>query len=1159
KIDFRRLPEPEITRDAAYVAPRSATEKALEQIFGTVLNLERIGIHDNFFELGGNSLLLVRVRTLIQRQLHHRLEMTDLFHYPTIARLAEILDGAPNAARQRTAQAISAAPADAAEAVAIIGMAGHFPGASTPDEFWENLAAGVESIRFYNEEELLASGFTREIARHPRFVPAYGQLDGVALFDANFFHMTPREAELCDPQQRHLLEIAWETLESAGCDPAAYEGRVGVFVGVGSNAYFEENLLPALGHTDVATNFQISLLNGKEFVATRISYKLDLDGPSLNVNTTCSTSLVAVHLAARAVLEGQCELALAGGARIQTGGATGYLYHEGFILSPDGHCRAFDSSAAGTVGGSGAGLVALKKLSAAMKEGDPILAVIRGSAVNNDGADKVGFTAPGVHGQTEVIRQALRTSGVDPSSIGYLEAHGTGTALGDPIEIRALTNAFGAVEPGRCAIGSVKTNIGHLDAASGVAGLIKTVKALEHGQIPPSLHFKSPNPAIDFAHSPFFVASQLIPWRRGRTPRRAGVSSFGIGGTNAHVILEEAPLLLSDPPRRTRLLLPFSAHTESALSRMADNLAAFIEHHPEVNPDDLAYTLACGRRTFGARGALVCADLREAALQLRRRKFTRSVTGLRQTETLWLFTGQGAELAGAGQVLYQQEPAFREALETCRALLRPHFDLLHVLWPEKRRTREASPVDTRFIQPTLFALEYALGALWQSWGVTPKAMLGHSLGEWTAACLASVFTLEDALKLVRLRGELMAAQGKGAMLVVPLTLKETMLLLSEGMSLAAENARNQCVISGKMEVVERLENELKTAGRQTHRLPVAHAFHSPLMREAVAPFREALQQITMHPPKIPFVSSLTGTWILDEQATSPDYWARQIVRPVLFHRALETLLTSAPEAAVLEIGPGAVLARLTARHPANAGKAPVTASLANGREEEDEYRSLLEAAGTLWSSGVPINWRAFYAGDRRRKIPLPTYPFERRKYWIEPGKTAVTPDLPHVSEIISPENAPRSASEAERQVLELMREILGVSLLSAEDDFFKVGGDSLTAVQLAARLEERFGVTVPRHALLTGATAAQLARMLPKGALAQEIPQALPENRESTAQGPESIVGGTSASGFITLRKGDASSTPLVFIPAIGGGAFIYRELAIQLETPHPIHAFEAP
>ncbi|NLC70194.1 MAG: alpha/beta fold hydrolase, partial [Desulfuromonadaceae bacterium] len=1022
-----------------------------------------------------------------------------------------------------------------------------------------NLISGVESIRFYSEEELLASGFPREVIRDSHFVPAYGQLDGVELFDASFFNMTPREAELCDPQQRHLLEIAWETLESAGCDPETFDGRIGVFVGVGSNAYLEENLIPALGESDVATGFQISIMNGKEFVATRISYKLNLDGPSLNVNTTCSTSLVAVHLAARAVLDGQCEMALAGGAKIQTGGATGYLYREGFILSPDGHCRAFDQAAGGTVGGSGAGLVALKRLSAAVAEGDPILAVIKGSAVNNDGADKVGFTAPSVRGQTEVIRQAHRSANVPPETISYLEAHGTGTSLGDPIEIRALTEAFGdEVEKRSCAIGSVKTNIGHLDAASGIAGLIKTIKALEYGQIPPLLHFTAPNPAIDFANSPFFAAERLIPWKKGRTPRRAGVSSFGIGGTNAHVILEEAPLLDSGPSHRPHRLLLLSAQGESALDRMAHNLAAWLERYPETDLDNLAFTLAVGRKKFGVRRALACRDLQETINLLRSEKFFKAAVREEHPEVVFLFTGQGSQYAGMGRPLYLHEPVFRDTFDRCAAILKPHIglDLRHLLWPEI--VDGQAPGDlaaTRYAQPAIFALEYSLATLWMTWGVKPKAMIGHSLGEWAAACLAGVFTLEDALHLVALRGRLMDEQESGGMLAVSLTQTETEMLLRDGLCLAAVNARNQCVISGPHPALDRLEDELQAAGRQVKRLDTSHAFHSRMMEPAVPPFLEALLRTEMRTPSIPFVSNLTGTWILDEQATSPDYWAKQIRKPVLFHQGLEALLQNS-SAALLEIGPDAVLSHLAARHPALLPNLPVISTLRTGREKSavNNHRSLMEAVGNLWAIGVEIEWKAFYAHEKRRRIVLPTYPFDRKRHWIDPPRHAVpaavpSPTLtqPPLSEPAGPHatlaangttnGAPINATE--RIIIAAMMEILGLKEISREEDFFRIGGDSLTAVQLAAKLEKELRVAIPRHALLEGATAARLAAWV-------AVPSA---GREDSFPQP----------GLIQLAAGQAGHPPLILVPAIGGGAFIYRELAAALSIPNPILALEAP
>ena len=1148
KIDRKHLPTPEIATGSVYAPPRTEQEKILCAVFMEILNVPVVGINDNFFELGGTSLLLVRARKLANKRLPANLAITDFFQYPTIARLAEHLSGESAQVRKLPVPA----PVPARDnTVAVIGMAGHFPGATNAEEFWDNLASGVESITFFNEEELLDAGYPLDVIRDPHFVPALGRMDGMEYFDPTFFNMTPREAALIDPQQRHLLEVAWETLENAGCNPDTYKGRIGVFVGIGTNSYMEENLLPSLDDTDVAGSYQVSIMNGKDFAATRLSYRLNLTGPSVNVNTTCSTSLVAVHMAARAILDGQCEMALAGGAKIQTHRATGYFYRDGFILSPDGHCRAFDKDAKGTVGGCGAGMVALKRLSAAIDDGDPILAVIKGSAINNDGSDKVGFTAPSVAGQAEVIRQAQRTAGVEPRSINYIEAHGTATNLGDPIEIRALSEAFGDTK-GRlnyCAVGSVKSNIGHLDAAAGIASMIKTIKALEHGQIPATLHFKAANPAIDLRNSPFFIADRLMHWTKGPTPRRAGVSSFGIGGTNAHVILEEAPVLEPAPANRPDKLLLLSAHNESALDRVAAKLARHLERYPDTDLDNAAFTLAVGRKKFGVRRALTCRDIKDAITQLRSDKFFTSSDSENTPDVAFMFTGQGSQRLGMGHQIYLHEPVFREVFDRCAEILKPCLgaDLRSILW----NGAGTDLTSTRLAQPAIFSVEYALARLWMEWGVKPVAMIGHSIGEWTAACLAGVFSLEDALALVALRGKLMDEQKPGGMLAVQLSQTDTLHLLKDGLNLAAVNARNQCVVSGPQAQIDKLEEELRAAGRQVRKLDTSHAFHSHMMEPAMAPFAEALEKVEMRTPRIPFISNLTGAWILDEQATSPEYWVKHIRKPVYFYQGMGALLQT-PRTSLLEVGPDAVLSHMAARHPSRTRDIPVISSLQGGKGVDDQ-RSLLEAAGALWMVGAAIDWNAYYAHQKRRRIALPTYPFERKRCWIEaPGHESVRIGSKVKTKVLEPrtalvENAEiqkgaPSINPTEAMVIHLMTEVLGVEGIKLNDDFFQLGGDSLTAVQLATKLEKTLDVILPRNVLMESPTPARLAMLIDA-------------NRSTVTEQEKPAA----VEGIHQFARGNPGLPPIFLIPAIGGGAFIYRELAAALKLPNPIYALEAP
>ncbi|HEY0607520.1 MAG TPA: type I polyketide synthase, partial [Herpetosiphonaceae bacterium] len=664
--------------------------------------------------------------------------------------------------------------------IAVVGMAGRFPGARSIEAFWENLCAGVESITFFSEEELLAEGVDAATQALPHYVKARGVLDDVEWFDAPFFDISHREAEVLDPQHRLFLETSWEALEHAGYDPQRYKGAIGVFAGTSLNSYLLYNLYPNAQLMQSMGYIQMLINSDKDFLTTRVSYKLNLEGPSLTVQTACSTSLVAAHLACQSLLNGECDMALAGGITVSVPQRTGYWYQEGSILSPDGHCRAFDASAQGTVFGSGVGLIVLKRLEDALQDGDTIHAVIKGSAINNDGGAKAGYTAPRIDGQAKVIRAAQLMSEVEPETIGYIEAHGTGTPLGDPIEVAALNQVFQGkiAEPGSCAMGTVKSNVGHLDAAAGIAGLIKSILVLKHGQIPPSLHFTSPNPAIDFANSPFFVNTQLRDWA-GPTPRRAGVSSFGIGGTNAHLILEEPPAIDAGDSGRSWQILTLSAKTQTALDAATQRLAAHLSQHPDLNLADVAYTLQVGRQPFSYRRALVCSDRNDALRTLTADSSDRVLSGqvsYSDRPVAFLFPGQGAQYIDMGRALYDDEPVFREAVDRCCELLKPHLglDLRTILYPTGEAQAEATEqlTQTQITQPALFVIEYALAQLWQSWGVQPAAMIGHSIGEYVAATLAGVFSLEDALLLVATRGRLMQSVPHGSMLSVALPASE---------------------------------------------------------------------------------------------------------------------------------------------------------------------------------------------------------------------------------------------------------------------------------------------------------------------------------------------------------------------------------------------------
>ncbi|HYW19655.1 MAG TPA: SDR family NAD(P)-dependent oxidoreductase [Nodularia sp. (in: cyanobacteria)] len=882
------------------------------------------------------------------------------------------------------------------ESIAIIGLSGRFPGAKNITEFWQNLCDGVEAISQFSDEELIAAGVDQSLFNNPNYIKAGSVLENIDLFDAGFFGFNPKEAEMTDPQHRLFLECAWEAVENAGYDVQRCESRIGVYAGSSFNNYLSFDINN--DQIGSAHSFQKLIGIDKDFLSTRVSYKLNLTGPSLTIQTACSTSLVATALACQSLLNYQCDMALAGGASVRVPQKTGYLHQEGSILSPDGHCRAFDAQAKGTVIGNGVGVVLLKRLSDAIADHDHIYAVIKGSAINNDGSSKVGYTAPSVNGQADAIAEAIALADVEPETITYIETHGTGTALGDPIEISALTNVFRAEtdKKGFCAVGSVKTNIGHLDAAAGVTGLIKTALALQHKLIPPSLNFEQPNPEIDFVNSPFYVNTKLKKWNANSTPRRAGVSSLGIGGTNAHVILEEAPSLREQVSRgageqgREYQLLVLSAKSDSALETATQNLVQHLKQNPELNLADVAYTLQVGRAVFNHRRVVVSQSITDAITTLENPDHQQVLTHFQepnQRSITFMFPGQGAQYVEMGKEIYETEPKFREQVDNCCLLLEPYLglDLRTVIYPQESEKQAAVEElkQTSLAQSALFVIEYAVAQLWISWGISPQSMIGHSIGEYVAACLAGVMSLENALALVAVRGKLMQQMSPGAMLSVSASATEIKNLLSENLDLAASNAPNLCVVSGSYEAIKVLQEKLTALKIESSRLHTSHAFHSSMMEEILEPFIAEVQKITLNAPQIPFISNLTGTWITKEQATSPHYWAQHLRQTVQFSSGLSVLLQQT-ESIFLEVGPGRTLYTLIKQHTQQAAGQVVLPSLRHPQKEKSDVNLLLNILGQLWLAGVEVNWFGFYSHEPRYRVPLPTYPFERQRYWIEP-------------------------------------------------------------------------------------------------------------------------------------------------------------------------------
>ncbi len=1014
-------------------------------------------------------------------------------------------------------------PSAAPEAVAIVGMAGRFPRARNLDELWSNLRDGVDCVRDLTDDELLASGIPPAVFQQPGYVRVAAPIADPDLFDAAFFGFSPREAEVLDPQQRVFLETAWEALESAGYVSESYPGWIGVFAGIAFPTYLLHNLLSNPELMESIGGFPMLLANDRDYFATRVSYKLNLRGTSVNVQTACSTSLVAVHMACQSLLDYQCTLALAGGVRVYVPQLTGYPYAEGGIFSPDGRCRAFDAEGRGALFSEGCGVVVLKRLSEALADGDPIHAVIRGSATNNDGSNKVGYTAPSIDGQSEVIAMAQAAAGVGPDSISYVETHGSGTPLGDPIEIAALTRAFrsGTDRTGFCSLGSLKASVGHMESAAGVGGLIKTVLALKNRQIPPSLHFRTPNPRIDFDSSPFRVSTKLSDWPRRGEPRRAGVSSFGMGGTNAHVIVEEAPEREPSGAANPWQLLLLSARTPTALESATDRLADWMEAHPEAPLADVAFTLQTGRRTMPHRRALVCRSREDALAALRGRdprRLTGSVQEIAERPVVLMFPGLGDHYVDMGLDLYQSEPAFRDALDECAELLKPVLeeDIRDVIYPRgtdapaQQEAGASERVDlkamlgralsgedeasrrlnrTRFAQPALFAVEYALARLLEEWGLRPAALVGYSLGEYVAACLAGTLSLEDALSLVAERARLIDGVEAGAMLAVPLPEDEarrTLAELDSGLSIAAINGPSLSVIAGPVPALDALERQLTGQGIACRHLSTTHAFHSGMMEPIRERMVQMARQVRLSPPGIPFLSNVTGTWITASEATDPAYWGRHLCQAVRFGPCLDELRKN-PARVLLEVGPGLSLTTLALQ---TVGEEPAPLALPTLRPSYDRQPDsafLLGALSRLWLAGLSPDWaeHAGRTGVRRNRLTLPTYPFERRRFWIDaPGqKTSAAEARSEAPETLTRHARPDHlrnpfappSNDLERGLAEIWQEILGIGEVGIHDSFFELGGHSLVAPKMILQVREAFGVDFPLSHLFEAPTVAGMA------------------------------------------------------------------------------------
>ncbi len=1011
----------------------------------------------------------------------------------------------------------------AVDGVAIVGMAGRFPGAESVDALWANLLAGRESITRFAAHEL-SPWVPRELREHPRYVAARGTLADVERFDAAFFGISAREAQLIDPQQRVFLELCWNALEHAGIDPTRGTASIGVWAGTSNNGY--RKLLDA--HPEVLAasgDFAAMLANEKDYVATRVAHKLGLSGPAISLYTACSTSLVAIAQAWYALMSWQCDVALAGGVNVVVPQESGYLAAEGAIESADGHCRPFDAAASGTVFSSGAGVVVLKRLADALEQGDCIYAVIRGVGVNNDGADKASFSAPSVRGQAAAIRLALACANLQAGAIGYVEAHGTGTPLGDPIEVEALSRAYAAdgVAGQTCWLGSIKGNFGHLVAASGVAGLIKATLALHHGRIPPTVHLHTPNPQIDFAHSPFRLVRETVEWPRGAEPRRAGVSSFGVGGTNAHVILEEAPLAAASAPGRRVCLLPLSARDEAALRRRGDDLAAHLQHAGDAQLPDIAATLALGRKPMPVRAAVIARDVAQARAALAHLGPQHAARG----KVVFLFPGQGSQHVDMARELVETEPVFAEHFERGCALASRHLrhDLRAMILPAAAEAEAAGAqlAQTQFTQAALFVVEYALARWWEHHGVIADTMIGHSIGEYVAATLAGVFTFETAVALVCARGAAMQAQPPGAMLAVRAAATAIAPHLRGGVSLATVNAPELCVVAGTDTEIGQFARTLEGERIASTRLKVSHAFHSALMEGALPPFERAFAALRMEAPTRPFYSCVSGAPIDAQAAVQPAYWCRQLREPVRFADAVAHALEDGATLFV-EVGPSQALT--TFARSQVGGRARALASLGPAAKPGSAAEQLTTALGACWAAGCDVDWLAYYAGQTRRRVALPTYPFAGERHWVDaPAPTAGTTGEGNMkdsqSAIAMAATTTSPAASLRIELRALIESLSGEPVDATQDDasFLELGLDSLSLTQAALELERRYGLKLKFRRLMEDVDSiAKLAGLIEP---TLPPPAATPAPQPATPPGgPAMGGGGDMAASLLAMIQG---------------------------------------
>jgi amino acid adenylation domain-containing protein/FkbH-like protein len=1098
-------------------------EKNVMSVWIQVLRRDDFSLTDNFFDVGGSSILIPQIVINLYKQFNIQIEIVDIFQFPTVKELAshieaKVLDSKAVKSKAvngkvRDGMLVSGEPSpgiiqqpagqkSTGNDIAIIGMAGRFSGAKNLDEYWQIISNGEEAITHYTKEELLNKGVDKKLLENENYVLANGIIESADKFDATFFGITPREADFMDPQHRVFLESCYEALENAGYTSEKYPGEIGVFGGCGMNNYLVKNLIQHPDSLRLLGEFQSTINNNSDYLTTRVSYKLNLTGPSINIQTACSTSLVAIHTACQNLISRSCDMALAGGTFIQIPHAEGYLYEPGGIFSPDGHCKPFDSSAGGTLFGEGSGVIVLKRLEDSMSDCDTILGVIKGSAINNDGSNKVGYMAPSVNGQSAVVRKAIIAANVSPDTISYIETHGTGTKLGDPIEVNSLSQVYKSYTDRRnfCALGSVKANIGHLDAAAGIAGVIKVVLMFKNRKLPPTVNFMMPNPEINLEDSPFYISTTLNDWNSGQKPVRAGISSFGVGGTNAHCILEEAPETIRNVSEKKYHLLPITAKTPKALDLLKQNITRHLLNSTE-DIADISYTLQQGRTHHNKRSLLICKKESDSINPVE--VIGEQINGLRELinpRVVFMFTGQGSQYVGMAQDLYFEFSTFRDIVDKADIYLKENFNIgiLKYILRDENESLQNDINQTSIAQPLLFTVQYAISRLLDEFGIKPDAVIGHSIGEYTSAAVSGIFSFEDALKLVAWRGKLMQDQKPGAMLSVQLSYNEVLPFISDKVNLSLRNAPNWNVLAGDIKDIDELNRNLTIAYPNTHisRLNTSHAFHSYMMEPVLDPFRKILETINFRESNIPIISNRSGSLAGCSELSNADYWIDQIRSTVNFVDGVQELLDSG-ETYFIEIGPGNTLETLLSQYVVAGKKIYISSTVRHPKKKLNDVTVFLRAVCSAWVSGVEIQWDSYYKSEKRFRVPLPGYPFEKERHWIDPAApfdrltedsviTSQSGAVPYdvVSDKIKSiestfpfhsrplmENeyvAPKS--EIEKAIAKIWEDLLGIKGIGLNDDFFFLGGHSLLASQIVNRISEKFNVRLSLELLFTGPT-----------------------------------------------------------------------------------------